>query len=343
MEGMEMVKRLILLFAVLLWPSLSRSLEGVPSAFWFASGAPAGENAYIFSADTEGGFGGPFVGGVAGRSMKAGKYVAVPLTLRYGFIQGWEIYGVLPYFWGSSDQEYVNSAVLGAPETYRETLSGGDFGDIATVVKWAVWENDTRDSFFCVHLGGRFATGTDPWQYSQNNFVTGPVPPRLAHGDAAGGGVMAGIQYVNTESFPRMDMTLGYIFNLPFEATAMDTVRSAINVDPPSTLTGKAAVSGVIAGSWWLGLDVDGYWAPAGKISGTGDFKKDPGALSKMIDSYANLVRESAGLWAGASTGVDIAPEASVSLGFKAPVAVSGGYRFWRTDFRLVYSAPLFK
>ena len=329
--------------AIILLPVYGRALEGVPSAFWFADGAPVGENSYIFSADAQGGLGAGFVGGVAERSMKAGKYLAVPLTLRYGFIQGWELYAVLPYYWGSSRQEFINSAVLGPPETYRETLTGGDFGDIATIVKWAVWQSEERESFVCLHLGGKFATGTDPWQYSQNNFVTGPVPPRLAQGDAAGGGAMAGLQYVSNESLPRMDMTLGYTYNLPFRATAMEPYGSTIKVTPPSPLIGKGSFSWIIGGSWWAGTDIEGYWSPPGKISVSGYLAGSKGGLSRVIDSYANLVGKSAGLWVGASTGVNIAPEAVVSLGFKAPVAVNGGYRFWRMDLKLVYSAPALK
>lgn len=338
-----MVRRFSAVAVLLLAPALAPALDGVPSSFWFAGGAPAEENAYIFSAEAGGGWGASYAGGMAERSMKAGKYFDIPLTLRYGFIRGWEIYGVLPYFWGSSSQEFTNSQVLGPPETYKSTLSGGDFGDMATGVKWAFWESEERESFLCAHLGGRFATGTDPWQYSQYNFVTGPNPPRIFHGDAAGGGVMAGLQFVSTASFPLMDITLGYIYNIPFRATAMEPYGSTIRVTPPSPLIFRGRISGVISGSWWAGLDVEGYRTFGGGISDTGYLADEPGALEKVVDSYANLIANSGGLWLGASTGVSIAPEAAVSLGFKAPVAVSGGYRYWRAELGLVYSAPLFR
>jgi len=341
MEGMEMVKMFRVLSLILLFPAISFSLEGVPGAFWFAGGAPAEENAYIFSADSEGGWGSSYAGADKDRSMKAGDYFAVPLTLRYGFIRGWELYGVLPYFWGSSRQEFVYHGT--PPETYKATLSGGDFGDIVSAVKWAVWENEERSSFVCLHLGGRFATGTDPWQYSQYNFITGPNPPRLFHGDSAGGGVLAGVQFVNTDAFPRLDAMLGYIYNIPFRATGIEPYGSTISVKPGSPFIGKAGISGIIGGTWWAGLDMDGYFTPAGRLTDGGYLAKEAGALEKYVDSYANLLKKTGGIWLGASTGVNIAPEAAVSIGIKAPLAVLGGYRFWRADFKLVYSAPLFK
>jgi hypothetical protein len=343
MEGVEMVRLVSFLSVLILWPGLSRAMEGVPPSYWFAEGAPIPENSYLFSADAEGGYGAGFVGGEAKRSMKADRYLAVPLVLRYGFLRGWELYGVLPYFWGSSDQEFVNYQTLGDPQVFHDTVSGGDFGDIATAVKWAVWESDERDSAVCVHLGGRFATGTDPWQYSQNNFGTRMDTPRMSHGDGAGGGVMQGVQFVSRSMTPRVDGYAGYIYNLPFRANGIDTVKSHINVTPPSPLTGRVRGSFVIDGSWWAGLDMDGFWAPAGRIRGTGDFALEPGSLPHYLDSYSNLVKQSGGLWMGVSTGADLSPEAGVSIGVKAPVAVNRDYRFWRADVKLVYSASLFK
>jgi len=283
------------------------------------------------------------VGGVAKRSMKADWYLAVPLTLRYGFLRCWELYGVLPYFQGSSDQEFVNYQTGGNPQVYHETVSGGDFGDIATAIKWAVWENEERDTAVCIHLGGRFATGTDPWQYSQNNWGTRMDTPRMSFGDGAGGGVMAGVQFVGNAMKPKLDGYLGYIYNLPFRAEGIDTVRSHINVTPPSPITGRVRASFVVDGSWWAGLDMDGFWSPAGRIRGTGDFPKEPGSLDNYLDSYTNLVKESGGLWAGASTGTELSSEALVSIGVKAPIVVNRDFRFWRADIKLVYSAALFK
>jgi len=336
-----MVGRYLAIIVAVMWAGLAPALEGVPPAFWFADGSPAEDGSYSFSSDMEGGWASSYSGGEAVRAMKADRYISVPLSVRYGFLRGWELYGVVPYFRGSSKQEFVNSAVAGTPETYRKTLSGGDFGDMATVVRWAFWEDDSRDSLVCLHLGGRFATGTNPWQYSQNNFLTGLNPPRLSFGDGAGGGVMAGLQYISGELFRRIDVMAGYIHNLPFRATAMEPFGSEITVTPPSVLAVRAAISDLISGSWWAGLDVDGFWSPAGSISASGYLGQSGGALEKMLDSYMNLVERSGGLWMGASTGVAMTTDTAVGIGFKVPVLATGEYRFWRADIRLTYAAAM--
>jgi len=330
----------MMLIAVLL-PAMGTAMDGVPPTFRFAGEGLAGDGSYIFSMEPEFGCPQGFVGGNARRSLQMDRYVLVPLVLRYGFLPDWEVYSVLPYYWGSSPQEFTNYATIGDPVTIRQTLKGQDFGDIDTLIKWRVWESDEKDSAFLVHMGGSFPTGTDPWENVMYNYVTGPDTPRISFGDGAFE-LMGAAQWSYEGGSAALDALAGASWRMPLEATAMEPYGSKINVEPSSLLVGR--VRGTWRGgesSWWLAGILEGYWSTAGRVTATGYLAKEPGSLSRVIDSYANLVKASAGLWGGVGAGWQFSQAVSLGAEVKAPLVVGDSYRYWRSGLIFSYGAKV--
>ncbi len=313
------------------------AMEGVPYLQWFTGRTSLEEGRYAVSARAEGAVESGYAGGTGERSMKAARYLMAPICARYGVIEGLEFYSVLPFYWGESPQRYVNYSAVGGTEEYSAVISGADFGDIDTLFKWRAWEDEGRNAAVLLHAGAGYPTGTDVWNGVMYNFITGPAKPRMAQGDGALK-LMAGAGCaLDGESF-RFDALAGYIWRLGFEATALEPSGSTIDVQLPSPVVGWVRPEWRVLEDWWLSASLEGFWAPAGRVTSGGLLAKEEGSLGKVLDSYMNLVRSSAGLWAGLGASRALTSEVTLSAGAKAPVMVDRLYRLWRAELTVTYS-----
>lgn len=340
MEVVEALKRVSLVLA-LTFPAMAGAMEGVPPTFWFAGGGVVEDGGYSLSIRPEFGRGAGFVGGSAPRSLQAETYLAVPITFHYGFLQWWEAYFVLPWYYGESPQEYVDHSTLGAPAAIRRTLKGDDFGDSSLMVKWQAWVAEEGNSGLFVHLGTNFPMGMNAFQDNMYNFYSaGGLDPRLAFGDGAFEALF-GLEWGAQGESLDWEALLGGSYRFPFRADAMDTDTGEITVYPPALAVAKGGC--VLRGGetgWWVSGSLEGYWCPPGRIVG-GGYMEAPGALSARLDSYLNLVRASAGAWAVLGGGWGFSKEAGVGMELKAPLVVERSYRYWRAGVTLTYGRKL--
>ena len=309
--------------------SAAFALEGAPPFDVVPSGRPVAELSAEVFVIPDMGFGGGYLHGDGPRSMRVKSYMMFPVGARYGLWKTLEAWVVAPLVWGSSPQEYVNARTGGNPETYRATLSGFDGSDTATGLRFEPWSSYDDVLALVVTSGLVIPLGTNVWQNSQYNFVTGPAVPDLASGDGSWKVLFAAELVRDTEG-SRTSLLAGYLHRFAQEALAVEPPASTIEVSLPSPVVGWLRHAVKLSEETWLTARADGFWAPGGSIATGGLLTKTPEALPVILDSYENLVSGSRGIWAGAGIRQALAPSAAFEIGFCAPLMAHNLYRIWR-------------
>ncbi len=318
-------------------PGIVRALEAVPPFEFFAPGPVTPELHARVSADSRLGLGYSFCGADPERQLQAENYSVTQLLLGYGIWKNLEIYGAFPFYYGRSPQRCL-VYVMGYPVDLAGTVSGYDFGDAAFGLRFQFLGNEEEPRAAVVSVGFVPPMGTNVWQgirYSFQGMLE--VPESLAVGDGAWK-ALAGLNYIHkTERFEIEGMA-GYLLKFPLEVTGMGIgYGSTVTVRQPSPLLVSLRPEYEIWPGLWLAADIEGYWAPRGKITAGGFLADEPDSLEKVLGSYVNLAAASGALWAGA--GIRWQPDERYRLrfGVNAPAAVHRTYRSWRASLALSY------
>lgn len=311
------------------------ALEGAPPFEWLVSGDTVPESTAAASVSPDAGLGLGFAGsGAAQDSMKVRRYIAAPLTIRYGLWDAIEAYAVAPFYWGASPQHFVNYPAGGLES--RETLTGADFGDPSLGVRWRAWRNDEGHAGMILTAAYVFPFGTNVWHNSQANFANSGGIPDLAIGDGANKLLIAAQVLADGPAW-RVEVLGGYLWRLPFVETQFAN-DGTIDVREPSPVLGWIRPSFKLTEDTWLTGQVDGFWAAGGGFTLGGDLAKDPGQLPVILDSYQHLIRSAGGVWAGLGLRQAFTETWTAAVGVLAPVAVHGMYRLIRLDATLAWS-----
>lgn len=314
-------------------PAVAGALEGTPPFEWLVPGDTLPELTAAASVTPEAGIGAGFAGsGDAADSMKARRYLSAPLTGRYAMWDVLEAYVVAPFYVGESPQHYVNYATGGAPEEYRATLNGADFGDPALGARWRCWRGEEDGPAVVASLAVVLPLGTNVWTNSQFNYVTsGSSRPELAVGDGAYK-LLAAVQAVRDWPSWHGEALAGYLYRFPLEAAAIEPGASTITVHEPSVALGWIRPAYKLTEETWLTGRLDGFWSAGGSFDTEGLLARDPAALGVVVGTYGNLIKAAGGLWAGLGIRQAMSETWTVSAGVLAPLAVHGLYRCFRLD-----------
>lgn len=310
-----------------------QALEGTPPFEWLVAGDTLPELTAGASVGPDLGYGAGFAGSGRGEdSMKARRYLAAPVTFRYGLWSVLEAYAVAPFYWGDSPQHFINYATAGPPEESRATLSGADFGDPALGARWRFWSGETEGTGAVLTVAGIFPLGTNVWANSQFNYVTSGSPrPDFAVGDGAMKVLVSAQGLVDGPAW-RLDVLAGYLYRFPVEAAAIEPGASTITVRAPGSVLAWVRPAWKLSEDTWLTGRLDGFWSAGGSFGTTGLLARYPATLPVVLDSYQHLVRSAGGMWAGAGVRQAFGEGWSAAAGLLAPVAVHGMYRFVRLD-----------
>jgi len=315
------------------------ALEGAPPFEWLVSGDTVPESTAAASVSPDAGLAAGFAGsGAPEDSMKVRRYLTAPLTIRYGLWDSVEAYAVAPFYWGESPQHFVNYATGGAPDEYRATLTGSDFGDPALGARIRCWRGEDEHAGVIATLAVVFPLGTNVWTNSQFNFATSGSPqPDLAVGDGAYK-LLAAAQGNWEAGDWQLEALGGYCLRLPVEAAAIEPGASTITVHAPSSVLGWIRPAYKMSDSFWLTGRIDGFWASGGSVEAGGLLAHDPAELAVVLDSYQHLVRAAGGIWAGLGVREALTETWTGAIGVLAPIAVHGMYRVVRLDASLAWS-----
>ncbi len=307
------------------------AFDGVPPFGHVPSGGVVDPYTAEFHVSPATGFGGAFQHGDAASSLRVRSWVIAGLGFRYGLWGPLEVYGDLPLVWGESPQRYVNARTGGAPEVYAGRLSGFDGGDPGGGLRLRVLRG-FEDAFdLTLSSGVAWPLGTNVWQNSANNYVTGPGNPDFATGDGAIKLLIAlEGRWISEEL--RASALAGYQRRLAVDATAIEPPASTIEVQLPSPLFGWLRGEVPAGDGWWLGGRVDGFWASRGAVETTGLLAKNPAALPLLLDSYLNLLSPSGGIWIGPGARREISDTSAFSVEILGPAYARGLYRAWRIE-----------
>jgi len=174
--------------------------------------------------------------------------------------------------------------------------------------------------------GAILPLGSNVWrEYPRFTYIrTSPDQPSLAVGDGTWKLLLALQELYETETF-KVDALAGYILKFPLRATAIElSSLHKITVHQPSPLLAWVRPAWLVGEGLWLTGRLEGFWAPRG------DIKTSPESIKPLLDSYANLVLASGGIWAGAGVRWELTPESALSLTATAPVVAHRSYRYWR-------------
>ena len=313
------------------------ALEGVPPLEWFPMGPVAAETESHFTLAPEigAGYSPVFEKDRAERQMKARQYVRVPLTYAYGIITGLEGFVVLPFYRGVSDQSFTNNQAE-VPGVLSGRITGADFGDLALALRWRalVAEDERAWGTFC--LGYIAPLGTNSWENVSYNFGALMDVPSLSIGDGAHKVMLSAGGRTGGDSWG-VEAVLGYIWKLPIGDTVMVGYGSTLQVTLPSPVIGVLKGSCGVADDLQATAVLSGFYAPGGSLSAGGYLTQYPGAAERIIDSYANLLARTGGLWAGGGLEWAPAPSWKASLGADAPVWTLNSWRFLRARAELSF------
>lgn len=311
------------------------AFEGAPPFAGVPTGAVVDPFTAEFHVAPGAGFGGGFLHGDAAGSLRVRSWAVTSLGFRYGLWGALEAFGFVPLVWGESPQRYVYAVPGFTSEVYQARLSGFDGGDPGGGLRLRLLRafEDSLDATFAAGL--IWPLGTNPWQNSANNFITGPQPPAFSSGDGAIKLLLALETRWATETL-RASALAGYLHRFGQEATAIEPPASTITVTLPAPVFGwlRGAVP-VGDEGWWIGGRLDGFWAARGAVETTGLLAKTPASLPLLLDAYLNLLSPSGGLWAGPGVRRELTERSALSLEVLAPVWARGLYRAWRIEAAL--------
>ena len=327
----------MLLSISLAWmvPAPAGAVAGIPPLMWIVPGDTVAEltaaGAVAPDAGMDAGFAGP---GRGEDSLAIRRYVMAPVTVRYGMWNFLEAFAIAPFTAAESPQRFINYATGGAPEEYRVTLEGADFGDPAVGVRVRAWRSDDERWAGVGTLGMVFPLGTNIWTNSRYNFVTGSARPDLAVGDGAYALVLA-VQGLFDDPGWQCEGMAGYVLRFPVEAAAIEPGASTITIHEPSPVVGWVRASWKMSEDTWLTGRVDGFWAAGGTITTDGLLARHPETLPVVLDSYAHVLRAAGGAWAGVGIHQALGTAWTAELGVLAPLAVHAMYRVVRVTASL--------
>lgn len=313
------------------------AFEGAPPFTVVPAGAVVEPYTAEFFVSPGAGAGGGFLHGDAASSLRVRSWAVTAVGFRYGLWGPLEAFGFVPLVWGESPQRYVNVRTGGASEIYSGRLSGFDGGDPGGGLRLRVFRGfeDRLDTTFTAGL--LWPLGTNVWQNSANNYVTGPGAPDFASGDGAIKMLLAAEARWTTDTLHASALA-GWLYRFSQEATAMEPPASTISVTLPSPVFGwLRAGTPVGDAGWWVGGRVDGYWSARGSVETTGLLARTPESLSALLDSYLNLLSPSGGVWAGPGVRRAMSDTSRFSLEALAPLYARGLYRAWRLEAMLTF------
>ena len=313
------------------------ALEGAPPLEWFPMGPVAAEMESHFTLSPEIGLGySPvFEKDREERQMKARQYGRVPLTYAYGLLSGLEAFAVLPFYWGVSDQSFTNNQAE-VPGTMSGRLTGADFGDMTFALRWRAFASEEERSWVTLVLGYIAPLGTNVWENVSYNFGALMDVPSLAIGDGAHKLLISAGGRTGGESLC-FEGVLGYVWRMPIGDTVMVGYGSTMQVTLPSPVVGILKASYGVAEDLQATAAVSGFYAPAGSLSAGGYLAQIPGSADKVVDSYANLLARTGGLWAGGGLEWAPAPSWRAALGADAPLWALNSWRFIRARAELSF------
>ena len=313
------------------------AFEGVPPFAAVPAGSVVEPYTAVFHVSPGMGFGGGFLHGDAASSLRVRSWAVTALGFRYGFWGPVEAFGFVPLVWGESPQRFVNVRTGGAPEIYAGRLSGFDGGDPGGGVRLRAFRAFEERLEATLSVGLLWPLGTNVWQNSANNYVTGPGNPDFASGDGAIKLLLAVEGRWATESLKASAM-IGYLHRFAQAASAMEPPASTITVTLPAPVFGWLRGEMPVGdGGWWAGGRLDGFWAARGGIATTGLLARPPSALPSILDSYLNLLSPSGGLWAGPGVRRELSGTSGLSIEVLAPLYARGLYRAWRVEAALTF------
>lgn len=311
------------------------AIEGAPPFSGVPTGAVVDPYTAEFQVSPGTGFGGGFLHGDAAGSLRVRSWAVTALGFRYGLPGPLEAFGFIPLVWGESPQRYVYAVPGFSVDTYQARLSGFDGGDPGGGLRWRALRAFEEQLESTLSLGLIWPLGTNPWQNSANNFITGPMPPAFSSGDGAIKLLLAVEGRWTTESL-KASALAGYLHRFAQEASAMEPPASTISVTLPAPvfgwLRGEVPLGG---GGWWIGARLDGFWAARGSVETTGLLAKTPVSLPLLLDSYLNLLSPMGGVWAGPGIRREISERSALSIDILAPMYARGLYRAWRVEASL--------
>lgn len=303
----------------------------MPPLHWFGSGPVVPEHQSRLLLRPEFGAGAGYAGREPERSMKPRTYVVAPLLIQYGLWSALEACAVVPFYWGSSPQKFVDRLAT-PPREYAATVTGADIGDVAAALRWRAWRTDDEAWAFVLGAGAVMPLGSNAWKdYPQYTYVrTVPDAPDLAVGEGVWKLLVSLGQSYATDDY-RIDALVGYLSGSSLRATAVElSSLHEINVRQPSSLVARLRSETAVGEGLWLTGRLEGYSSWGGRITAGGLLASEPGSVERILDSYVNLAGNASGAWAGAGVRWEATEESSLGVEVAAPVLADGSYRYWR-------------